>query len=53
MASIDFSDKMDYVNGYYQVTLYAIDRSAQKSENTWELGSLDVWFKEGVKDANN
>jgi hypothetical protein len=21
--------------------------------NTWELGSLDVWFKEGVKDANN
>ena len=49
---MDFSQKMDLVNGDFKVTLYALDRSAIKMMS-WEAGVLDVWFKEGSATADN
>jgi len=50
---MSFSEMMDLVNGDYQVTVYAVDRYSGASKVVWELGILDVWFKEGERDTNN
>lgn len=52
-AVMDFSEKMDLVNGRYKVWLVAEDPSRANTQNEWELGSLDVWFKDGSYQANN
>ena len=49
---MDFSEKMDLVNGNYRVSLVALDANAE-SIAEWDLGLLDVWFKEGMHDTNN
>ena len=52
VATMDFSEKMDLVNGMYKVSLVALDANALGMA-VWDLGQLDVWFKEGMLDANN
>ena len=52
VATMDFSAKMDLINGNYKVSLVAIDADAINMA-VWDLGLLDVWFKEGSHDANN
>jgi len=49
---MDFSEKMDLVNGHYKVSLVALDANALETV-VWDLGRLEVWFKEGLHDANN
>lgn len=51
-GSVDFSDQFDLVNGKYRVQLVALDSSLERAES-WELGSINVWFKEGVAETNN
>ena len=46
MGVVDFSSQFDLVNGKYSVALVAQDSSAEQTE-WWDLGTLDVWFKEG------
>ena len=48
---VEFSEQFDLVNGKYRVRMFALDSSAAMSE--WNLGRLDVWFKEGQTEANN
>ena len=49
---MDFTEKMDLVNGIYRVTLVSLDnRTLEKVE--WELGEVKVWFKDGMRYANN
>ena len=52
VATMDFSEKMDLVNGHYKVSLVALDANALETV-VWDLGQLEVWFKEGLHDANN
>ena len=49
---VDFSHQFDLVNGNYKVALLALDSSATAPE-VWQLGTLNVWFKEGQSEANN
>ena len=49
---MDFSEKMELVNGKYKVSLVAIDSNALGMA-VWDLGELDVWFKDGAHDTNN
>jgi len=51
-GTVDFSDQFDFVNGKYSVKLVAIDPSAAGVE-VWDLGTIDVWFKEGQAETNN
>jgi len=46
VGKMDFSQKFDLVNGKYEVKLVALDSSAP-FEESWSLGNLSVWFKEG------
>ena len=48
----DFSKQFDLVNGRFTVALVAADSSSAKVE-TWDLGTLNVWFKEGQVENNN
>ena len=49
---MDFSEKLDLVNGMYKVSIVALDANALGMA-VWDLGELDVWFKEGMHDTNN
>jgi len=40
------------VNGKYSVKIVALDSSLQ-GVDSWELGSLNIWFAEGQADTNN
>lgn len=51
VGTVDFSAQFDLVNGVYQVTLVGNDGSAPR--DVWELGAMEIWFKEGQKDATN
>ena len=45
---MDFTEKMDLVNGIYRVVLVSLDnRTLEKVE--WELGEVKVWFKDGMR----
>ena len=52
VGAVDFSKQFDLVNGLYSVQLVAQDTSAEETQ-TWELGQLELWFKEGQSEANN
>jgi hypothetical protein len=43
---------MEHLNGEYEVKLHASDYRAIKQE-VWDLGSINVWFKEGLDEGDN
>ena len=49
---MDFSEQMDLVNGIYKVSLVALDQRASNNVE-WELGEINVFFKDGLRDTNN
>ncbi len=48
----DFSKDMEHMNGLHDMELHVSDNSA---ENTiiWQLGTINVWFKEGLDSGDN
>ena len=49
---ISFSfDNLNLVNGEYSITLTACSSSGKNVK--WNLGKVDVWFKEGQNSATN
>ncbi|CDW80313.1 dolichyl-diphosphooligosaccharide--protein glycosyltransferase subunit 2-like [Stylonychia lemnae] len=50
--TFDFTKGMEHLNGEYQVELHASDFRAQRNE-VWDLGTLNVWFKQGLEEGNN
>lgn len=52
VGSVDFSASFDLVNGKYAVHLVSLDSSIEGPQ-TWELGVISIWFKEGQSDTNN
>ena len=53
VGTVDFSQQFDLVNGKYRVQVVALDSSLQSKTESWDLGSLNVWFKEGRSETNN
>ena len=49
---VDFSGQFDLVNGKYNVQLICMDSSAPERV-AWDLGQIEVWFKEGQSETNN
>jgi hypothetical protein len=50
-ATIDFSKQPDPINGVYELKLVALDPAAvfdDEKEIVWNLGTIDVWYKEGL-----
>lgn len=45
-------DSLNQVNGQYQMTLVGSNGAAGKTIS-WELGTINVWFKEGQKEMTN
>jgi hypothetical protein len=43
---------MDHINGDYDMEIHAADYRAE-SNQVWRLGSIRIWFKEGLDDATN
>jgi len=43
---------MEHLNGEYEVKVHASDYRAQRNE-VWDLGTINVWFKEGLDEGNN
>lgn len=50
--TFDFSRAMEHLNGEYEVKVHVSDYRATKQE-VWDLGSITVWFKEGLDEGNN
>lgn len=50
--SFGFAKGMEHLNGEYEMKLHASDYRAIKQE-VWDLGSLNVWFKEGQDEGDN
>lgn len=44
-------DALNLINGDYKVSL--IGNSGLGQTKTWNLGSVKVWFKEGITDITN
>lgn len=44
-------DNLNLVNGEYQITLFA--QSASGQIKSWNLGKVNVWFKEGQSETTN
>lgn len=51
-ATFDFSRAMEHLNGDYEIKLHVSDYRAIRSE-VWDLGTIKVWFKEGLDDGDN
>lgn len=54
VATIDFNTMKDFVNGKYELTLSALDPSTNfknAKDHTWNLGTFDVWYREGMSVA--
>jgi hypothetical protein len=43
---------MDHINGEYDMEIHVADYRADKNE-VWYLGTIKIWFKEGLEDATN
>lgn len=43
---------MEHLNGEYEIRLHVSDYRAVKQE-TWDLGTITVWFKEGQDEGDN
>ena len=43
---------MEHLNGEYELSLHAVDYRADKSQ-LWNLGSIKIWFKEGLDEGTN
>lgn len=50
--TFDFTKGMEHLNGEYEVKVHASDFRAQRTE-VWDLGTITVWFKEGLDDEGN
>jgi hypothetical protein len=50
--TFDFSKSMEHLNGEYNLELHASDYRAIKQE-VWDLGTISVWFKQGLDEGNN
>ena len=50
--TFDFSKTMEHLNGEYEIKLHVSDYRAVKQE-TWDLGTITVWFKEGQDEGDN
>jgi len=51
-VAFKFADQMEHINGDYQLTLHAADIDAANNF-IWSLGTIKLWFKEGVSEGNN
>lgn len=54
VATLDFNAMRDLINGKYELSLTALDPSANfnhAKDHTWNLGTFDVWYREGMSVA--
>lgn len=50
--TFDFSNDMQHFNGEYSIAVHVADINAVSSIN-WDIGTVQVWFKEGQDEGNN
>lgn len=50
--TFDFSKAMEHINGDYEVQIHVSDYRATRQE-VWDLGTISVWFKEGLDEGDN
>jgi hypothetical protein len=43
---------MEHLNGDYEMSIHVADYRADKKE-VWNLGTITIWFKEGIEDGSN
>ena len=43
---------MTHINGQYEIIAHVADINSEKKV-TWDLGTITIWFKEGLDSGNN
>ena len=50
--TFDISQMMEAINGVYNMKLMLSDSRASNSIE-WDIGLINIWFKEGVQEGSN